>query len=112
MSDQVTIKIEDGGMSFVYSDELAPLLEQGASKVTRASHVEPHPSGGGWVADMRPSDGPILGQASSWRPQSDLPLEFLGDVEKEMLRVTVQPFPLREDALAAERAWLAREKGL
>jgi hypothetical protein len=51
-------------------------------KVTRASHVEPH-EGGGWTADMRPMGGPVLG-----------------------------PFPLRSDALTAERDWLSSTWGI
>jgi hypothetical protein len=83
MTIQHTIKIDDDGrISFVYDDALADLLTVGEAIVTRASHVEPAP-GGGWTADMGPVAGPVLG-----------------------------PFPLRADALAAERAWLAEEKGL
>ena len=48
----------------------------GEQTVARASHVEPHPAGG-WTADLNPSGGPVLG-----------------------------PYPLRSDALAAERGWL------
>ena len=48
----------------------------GDCEVARASHVEPHPAGG-WTADLNPSGGPVLG-----------------------------PYPLRSDALAAERGWL------
>ena len=48
----------------------------GTASTARASHVEPHPAGG-WTADLKPSGGPVLG-----------------------------PYPLRSDALAAERAWL------
>lgn len=47
-------------MSFIYSDEMKSLLEEGQATVTRASHVEPHPDGG-WTADMGPVNGPILG---------------------------------------------------
>lgn len=46
----------------------------------RASHVEPH-SGGGWVADLYPAGGPLLG-----------------------------PFRFRWQALAAEVAWLIRHR--
>lgn len=52
----------------------------GTCTIARASHVEPHPSGG-WTADLSPSDGPTLG-----------------------------PFPLRSDALAAEVDWLTRHR--
>lgn len=66
----------DGLIKFVYADELAPLLELGQSCIHRASHVEPTPLG--WAADMSPS-----GSATK-----------LG------------PFPLRSQALDAERDWL------
>ena len=77
-----TLRITEGRVEFVYSDALAGLLDLGAATVTRASHVEPAP-GGGWTADMAPSGGPVLG-----------------------------PFALRAEALAAEVAWLAQERGL
>ena len=66
----------DGTARMIYSDELADLLAQGTSTIRRASHVEPAPNGG-WIADMSPSDGPVLG-----------------------------PFALRQQALDAEVAWL------
>lgn len=51
------------------------------------THVERvshvEPAPGGWTADMNPVGGPVLG-----------------------------PFTLRGEALAAERAWLAANKGL
>ena len=69
----------DGRVRFIYSDELAGLLELGTSTVRRASHVEPAPAGG-WTADMGPSGGPVLG-----------------------------PYVLRADALAAEVAWIEEQ---
>ena len=77
MKDEFSIAIKpDGTMSFIYDDRLAGLCEEGDAHTTRASHVEPAAEGG-WSADMAPVNGPILG-----------------------------PFRLREDALAAEVAWL------
>ena len=76
------IRIQDGRITFVYDDAIADLLEVGQGEVRRASHVEPAP-GGGWTADMGPVDGPVLG-----------------------------PFPLRADALTAERVWLTEHRGL
>lgn len=68
----------------VYNDHLAPTLAQldAGYVVKRASHVEPA-EGGGWSADMAPSGGGVLG-----------------------------PFPLRQDALDAERAWLKTHHGI
>ena len=57
-------------------DEAIDLSALGKSFITRASHVEPDQHGG-WLADLSPVGGPLLG-----------------------------PFPHRSDALAAEKAWL------
>ncbi len=70
----------NGELLMVYSDELTPALmeaygDEGSGQIQRASHVEPGP--GGWLADLSPVNGPILG-----------------------------PFPLRQTALDAEVAWL------
>ena len=68
----------DGTVTGIYADKFAPVLRSlGEVKVRRASHVEPTEDGQGWAADMSPVGGPMLG-----------------------------PFPLREEALAAEVAWL------
>jgi hypothetical protein len=100
------IVIRNGRQSFVYHDDLAALAAQG--QVTRASNVEPaseycggcsRPYTGvnpcrcseprrpvassGWVADMAPSGGPLLGTYIS-----------------------------RQDALDGEREWLRINKGL
>lgn len=66
----------DGTITFIYSDDLQPLLGLGTPTIRRASHVEAN-SDGQWEADMSPSNGPLLG-----------------------------PFQLRSEALAAEVAWL------
>lgn len=73
------MKIEilpSGQMIFLYNDELRPLMETGQAQVRRASDVEPTEKGE-WTADLSRVGGPVLG-----------------------------PFKLREDALAAEVAWL------
>lgn len=85
MSERYRIVIEEGVARFVYSDALAPLAADGV--ITRASHVEPAISGG-WLADMRPSGGPVL-----------LAEDGFG-------------FPTRQAALDAERAWLLENKGI
>lgn len=69
----------DGLLKFVYDDELAELLQLGASQIRRASHVEPTTLG--WTADLSPSGS----------------CDILG------------PFPRRTDALQAEVAWLDRQ---
>lgn len=69
----------DGSFEAIYSDELAPLLEQTAAPVIcRVSDVEPDPAGG-WTATMR-DDGAKLG-----------------------------PYPLRQEALDAEVSRLERK---
>ena len=81
-ASSVTVAIDGGVLRFVYADDLAPLLDLGSAVVTRASHVEPAPTGG-WTADLAPSGGPLLG-----------------------------PFHLRAEALDAERKWLWEHRGL
>ena len=80
------IDIKRNISTFIYSDDLIPLTEVGPTETMRASHVEPHPTQRGWIADMHPSGGPILGAETA--------------------------FPTREAALQAERDWLRQEKGL
>ena len=84
MADFILDIAPNGDILAIYDDALAGLLSQGVPTITRASHVEPTPSGK-WIADMTPAiqqfklecDNPILG-----------------------------PFDLREEALRAERVWL------
>jgi hypothetical protein len=57
-------------------DETIDLTSFGVVSIARGSHVEPNERGE-WIADLSPVSGPTLG-----------------------------PFPLRSEALAAERAWL------
>ena len=69
----------EGEVTMIYSDSLVELMDQGEVTVTRASHVEPGLNGG-WLADMAPSNGPLLG-----------------------------PYRLRDEALQAEVEWLERK---
>jgi hypothetical protein len=80
---EVRITVQDDGkLEFIYDDALADLLTLGPSVTVRASEVEP--CAGGWQADMRRQDGcTILG-----------------------------PFPLRQQAIDAEVAWLRTHRGL
>lgn len=95
---------DDGTIRYVYSDEQAAFVgewlgDEIASQVTtRASHVEPHPTKPGWLADMRPSGGPILGLNGTW-------------IDPDYADI-LQPFSTRQIALDAERAWLREHKGL
>ena len=70
--------IESSGNARCIYDETIPLSQLGNIKIRRGSHVEPV-TGGQWVADMKPVDGPLLG-----------------------------PFSMRSQALAAERRWLKK----
>lgn len=76
-STEQTLTVQpDGSVRFIWSDDLAEMLDLGQATVARASHVEPNESGQ-WEADLSPVNGPVLG-----------------------------PFRLRGEALAAEVAWL------
>ena len=81
----VDITIQGDCMTFIYADDLSPLLDEGDATVTRVSHVEPSCVDGqhGWTADMTPVDGPVLG-----------------------------PFTTRAEALDAEHVGLQQERGL
>lgn len=117
-----TIKIDKrtGEMSFVYSDELAPLVQALGATVTRASNVEPHPIKSGWLADMRPSGGPIIGVNGYIYNHALTGARFVETGDEPVDVAVVQPDPftlidgflLRDDALSAERQWLRTEKGL
>lgn len=78
---ELVIDITDTGSArFIYDDALAQLCSEGATTITRASHVEPT-ADGKWEADLRPSGGPVL-----------------------------TGFALRQEALDAEIEWLLRHK--
>ncbi len=68
--------VESSGAVRAIYDETIDLSTLGTPSIARGSHVEPNERGE-WIADLSPVTGPRLG-----------------------------PFPLRSDALAAERAWL------
>lgn len=93
---EVRVKVSGMTARVVYSDDLAGLLGKGRATTVRASHVEPvedYIARGwtlrdgkeaiGWVADMGPVCGPVLG-----------------------------PFALRQAALDAELAYLRTHLGL
>ena len=68
--------INPNGVVRTVYSEIIDLKSLGRPEIARASHVEPD-TDGRWLADLSPVDGPLLG-----------------------------PFPLRSEALAAERHWL------
>jgi hypothetical protein len=111
MADELVIRIEDGTINFVYTDELADLCDVGEMAVCRASHVEPHPLKTGWIADMTPScavGGAVVLGANGpmpMRPNAEGGLA-IGSWDH------IEPFKTRQEALAAERAWLTEHKGL
>ena len=78
MSETQELFVAADGTARGLYGELIDAGRIGPCTTVRASHVEPAP-GGGWTADLNPSGGPVLG-----------------------------PYPLRSDALAAERDWLTR----
>jgi hypothetical protein len=68
--------ITPGGLVKTLYGEAIELGELGIVSITRASFVEPAPSGG-WLVDLSPVSGPVLG-----------------------------PFGLRSQGLETERQWL------
>jgi hypothetical protein len=93
-ADLLIVFNADGTFEAVYDDRLLDVLDAlGSITVARASHVEPAPAGG-WLADMAPVGGPVL-----------LP-------ESEQGSSPGRGFRTRAEALAAERAWLLRERGI
>ena len=91
-----------GNLRFIYEDGMRGLLAHGEAQIVRASHVEPHPTKPGWLADMRPAGGPVLGMSCA--------LHSLREWDSAI--DTLTPFETRQAALDAERAWLQRERGL
>lgn len=65
-----------GGLRFIYSDELQPLLNLGTPTVQRVSDVEPT-ADGRWTAAMR--DGPTLGPFTLRQEALDAELAYLGE---------------------------------
>lgn len=106
MDEPIDLLIEpDGTVTYVYRDDLDAAFADLPRTTRRASHVEPateycdgrrarrdgsaHLTATGWVADMRPSGGPVL-----WGPDRD------------------NGYPTREAALQAERQWLRAHHGV
>lgn len=106
MMKEVRVVIRDGQAQFIYDDSLVDLLLEGQATVRRASHVEPHHKGGGWLADMRPSGGPVIGARVQFGWSTTASIDRLLDM------VDVNGFPTRQEALDAELEWLRVEKGL
>lgn len=111
---EFVIDIKKNVATFIYSDDLLPLTEAGKATTTRASHVEPHPTKTGWVADMRPSNGPILGANGSVALRGDERMDDGTGWESGINPVVarLEPFSTREAALQAERDWLRASLGI
>lgn len=113
MSETHRIVIKDGVTRFVYHDLLEPLMARLGAKptdVTRASHVEPHPTRPGWIADMTPSDGPVIGVNGSTLLTGESVWPYGPHARSAW--DALEPFRTRQEALNAERRWLHEERGL
>jgi hypothetical protein len=90
-----TLHVRKGLIAFVYSDQMHAALDAiGPSHISRVSHVEPHPTKPGWTVDMSPVEsGYVIGKNGTWF------IDVCG-------WGAVEPFPSRQEALAAERAFL------
>lgn len=64
-----------GDLTYIYDDRLIGLQEHCNARITRASHVEPSQSG--WLADMGPSNGPVLGPFQTRKEALDSEVEWL-----------------------------------
>lgn len=75
------IRIKNGEIRFVYSDDLSLAMKEiGSINTKRASHVEPD-GNGNWAVDLTPVGGPVI-----------------------------KNFKRRDEALAAEVDWLLENK--
>jgi hypothetical protein len=59
MSREVQIVVSEREIRFIHQDDLAEVFQAGKATTRRASHVET--GKGGWNADLRPVNGPVLG---------------------------------------------------
>ena len=59
-SKQLKLVVKNGQIKAIYDDALTALMPEAEVTIKRASHVEPHELYGGWYADMRPVDGPVM----------------------------------------------------
>ena len=75
----IQLRLRGDTIRHIYSDDLLSLASQGKAVTARASHVEP--GNGGWMVDLTPVNGPIMG-----------------------------PYPRRDEALNAEVEWLNANK--
>lgn len=115
MAKELEIVVDENGTArFIYDDDLADLIPTGYQcPIRRASHVEPT-ADGRWTADMRPAlelmtpeqrnayachVGPLTGNSSA--------SYVLG-----LPGLDIGPFDTRQEALAAEVAWLKQWAGV
>jgi len=76
----IQLRLHGDTIRHIYHDGLLPLADHGQAVTARASHVEPCQTGG-WMVDLTPVGGPVLG-----------------------------PFPRRDVALNIEVEWLNQHK--
>jgi hypothetical protein len=76
----IQLRLRGDTIRHIYHDGLLPLADHGQAVTARASHVEPCQAGG-WMVDLTPVGGPVLG-----------------------------PFPRRDVALNIEVEWLNAHK--
>lgn len=107
MEKELDIVVEaDGTIRFIHDDDVAELFAGEATRTKRASNVEPHPAKGGWLVDLRPVGGPVLGVYAEVNVHDNVDLASTDAV------AFLDGFVTRRAALAAEVAWLKRERGL
>jgi len=72
----IQIRIQGDTVRHIYNDGLLGLASQGHAVTARASHVEPC-AGGGWMVDLSPVGGPIIGPYSRRDEALNIEVEWL-----------------------------------
>ena len=72
----IQIRIQGDTVRHIYNDGLLALASQGRAVTVRASHVEPC-AGGGWMVDLSPVGGPVIGPYSRRDEALNIEVEWL-----------------------------------
>ena len=72
----IQIRVRGDTVRHIYNDGLLGLASQGRAVTARASHVEPC-AGGGWMVDLSPVEGPVLGPYSRRDEALDIEVGWL-----------------------------------